>query len=174
MIYLTWRHPARQGMLYQPIRGTHGEALLGAQSSDTAVFAPTNPYTTTALCENCRRHSAVPGTTPRTRGRPDLTPEGVRPVPTLAPSPAWHTLDYPRVLDLIKTEIDRIGALIAEADDAAVRVPSCPEWTLAELVRHTGEVHRWAAAILTRLPQERIELTAQDRDLPHTWGAETT
>jgi len=95
-------------------------------------------------------------------------------VPTLAPSPAWHTLDYPRVLDLIKAETDRISALIAEADDGTVRVPSCPEWTLAELVRHAGEIHRWAAAILTRLPQERIELTEQERDFPKSWGAETT
>lgn len=94
-------------------------------------------------------------------------------MPTLAPSPAWHTLDYPRVLDLIKAEIDRIGALIAETDDGAARVPSCPEWTLAELVRHTGEIHRWATAILTRLPQQRIEPTEEELGRPGAWGAET-
>jgi hypothetical protein len=54
MIYLTWRRHVRQGMLYQPIRGTHGGALIGAESSDTAIFPPTD-HTTTALCENCRR-----------------------------------------------------------------------------------------------------------------------
>lgn len=94
-------------------------------------------------------------------------------MPTLAPSPAWHTLDYPRVIDLIKAEIDRIGALIAEADDGAVPVPSCPQWTLAELVRHVGGIHRWAAAILTRLPQERIELTEQELGVPDGWGAQS-
>jgi uncharacterized protein (TIGR03083 family) len=95
-------------------------------------------------------------------------------VPTLAPSPAWHTLDYPRVLDLIKAEVDRIGALIAETDDGTARVPSCPDWTLADLVRHAGQVHRSTAAVLTRLPQKRIELTEEELHAPDGWGAQTT
>ncbi len=28
-------------------------------------------------------------------------------------------------------------------------VPTCPEWTVADLVRHTGGVQRWAAAVVT-------------------------
>jgi uncharacterized protein (TIGR03083 family) len=31
----------------------------------------------------------------------------------------------------------------------AADVPTCPGWTVRELVGHTGGVHRWAAAILT-------------------------
>jgi uncharacterized protein (TIGR03083 family) len=29
-------------------------------------------------------------------------------------------------------------------------VPTCPGWTVRQLVEHVGEVHRWAAAIVTR------------------------
>jgi hypothetical protein len=36
MIYLTWRTGRGPGMLNQLIRGTHGFALIGAESSDTA------------------------------------------------------------------------------------------------------------------------------------------
>ena len=41
--------------------------------------------------------------------------------------------------------------LAAEATDAGLDapVPTCPEWTVAELVGHQGEVHRWAAAVVS-------------------------
>jgi uncharacterized protein (TIGR03083 family) len=39
-------------------------------------------------------------------------------------------------------------ALAAAADEAGLdaTVPTCPGWTMADLVLHTGEVHRWATA----------------------------
>ncbi|MFC5665784.1 maleylpyruvate isomerase family mycothiol-dependent enzyme [Kitasatospora misakiensis] len=43
----------------------------------------------------------------------------------------------------------REGGLLADAaarTDLATPVPTCPEWLLRDLVRHTGQVHRWAAA----------------------------
>ncbi|GAA1779461.1 maleylpyruvate isomerase family mycothiol-dependent enzyme [Streptomonospora arabica] len=36
----------------------------------------------------------------------------------------------------------------AERAGPAARVPTCPDWTVAELVAHQGMVHRWAAAVL--------------------------
>jgi uncharacterized protein (TIGR03083 family) len=51
----------------------------------------------------------------------------------------------------ISTHIDAIeehgAALGAAAGRAglAADVPSCPAWTVRELVSHTGQVHRWAA-----------------------------
>ncbi|MEV7601924.1 maleylpyruvate isomerase family mycothiol-dependent enzyme [Kitasatospora sp. NPDC089797] len=48
-------------------------------------------------------------------------------------------------LDALRRE----GALLAEAaarTDLTAPVPTCPDWQLADLVRHTGQVHRWAAA----------------------------
>ncbi len=32
--------------------------------------------------------------------------------------------------------------------DAAATVPTCPEWTVRDLVHHQGEVHRWATAVV--------------------------
>jgi len=90
-------------------------------------------------------------------------------VPTLAPSPACHALEAPRVLDLITADVARVAALSAESDPGRP-VPSCPGWTLADLVAHLGRVHRWATAIVTRLPQQRIELSAQEAGAPKDWS----
>lgn len=40
------------------------------------------------------------------------------------------------------------GELLADAAAQAgdVQVPTCPEWTVRDLVLHVGQVHRWAAA----------------------------
>ncbi|MEV8328708.1 maleylpyruvate isomerase family mycothiol-dependent enzyme [Kitasatospora sp. NPDC056731] len=43
----------------------------------------------------------------------------------------------------------REGTLLAEAaarTDLAAPVPTCPDWSLNDLLRHVGNVHRWAAA----------------------------
>jgi uncharacterized protein (TIGR03083 family) len=47
--------------------------------------------------------------------------------------------------------LDREGQLLAAAAAAAgtdAKVPTCPEWQVRDLVRHTGTVHRWAAALV--------------------------
>jgi hypothetical protein len=49
--------------------------------------------------------------------------------------------------------LQRDGVLLADAAARAgmdARVPTCPEWVVRDLVRHQGDVHRWAAANLTR------------------------
>lgn len=38
-----------------------------------------------------------------------------------------------------------LGAAAAQGDLAA-KVPTCPAWTVAKLVAHTGKVHRWATS----------------------------
>ncbi len=42
-------------------------------------------------------------------------------------------------------------------------VPSCPEWTLAKLVAHTGKVQRWATAIVERRSLEPVSPKELDR-----------
>jgi len=45
--------------------------------------------------------------------------------------------------------LEREGAALAGAAQKAgldAAVPTCPEWTVRDLVRHTGYVHRWAAS----------------------------
>ena len=47
----------------------------------------------------------------------------------------------------------REGQLLASAAAAAgpdASVPTCPDWTVRDLVRHQGGVHRWAAEIVAR------------------------
>ncbi|AQS71001.1 maleylpyruvate isomerase family mycothiol-dependent enzyme [Streptomyces pactum] len=47
--------------------------------------------------------------------------------------------------------LDREGVLLAKAAEAAGtggKVPTCPGWQVRDLLRHTGMVHRWAAAIV--------------------------
>ncbi|WP_330341521.1 maleylpyruvate isomerase family mycothiol-dependent enzyme [Streptomyces sp. NBC_00557] len=52
--------------------------------------------------------------------------------------------------DFLQT-LDREGRLLAEAAEQAgveAKVPTCPEWQVRDLLRHTGMVHRWAAAFV--------------------------
>ena len=82
-------------------------------------------------------------------------------------------------LDHYLGAIERESAALADAADRAglaARVPSCPEWTVAELVRHQGLIHRWATETVASLSQERIsrrslpDAPADDRLL--TWFRE--
>ncbi|MDT0610518.1 maleylpyruvate isomerase family mycothiol-dependent enzyme [Streptomyces lancefieldiae] len=47
--------------------------------------------------------------------------------------------------------LEREGQLLAVAAEAAgtdAKVPTCPGWQVRDLLRHTGMVHRWAAAFV--------------------------
>ncbi|MFC5633319.1 maleylpyruvate isomerase family mycothiol-dependent enzyme [Streptomyces bullii] len=64
--------------------------------------------------------------------------------------------------------LDREGrSLAAAADEAGVdaKVPTCPGWQVRDLLRHTGAVHRWAAAFVAdRHPARRPLGEAPDLD----------
>ncbi|OEJ30793.1 maleylpyruvate isomerase family mycothiol-dependent enzyme [Streptomyces subrutilus] len=50
----------------------------------------------------------------------------------------------------VKT-LEREGELLAELAERAgtdALVPTCPQWRVADLLRHTGSVHRWAAGFV--------------------------
>ncbi|MUL41411.1 maleylpyruvate isomerase family mycothiol-dependent enzyme [Streptomonospora sp. PA3] len=54
-------------------------------------------------------------------------------------------------LDDYISVIERSGAALRSAAERAgpgARVPTCPDWRVADLVAHQGMVHRWAAAHL--------------------------
>ena len=58
------------------------------------------------------------------------------------------TLEFPDLLRLIDERSTAFRAAVASAPSLDVQVPTCPEWTLFDLVQHLGEVHRsWAATI---------------------------
>ncbi len=56
----------------------------------------------------------------------------------------------------ILTESERCGAVLA-ATDPASRVPTCPDWTALDLLKHLTQVHQfWAAVIGDRLTAEAV------------------
>jgi len=72
---------------------------------------------------------------------------------------------YDRCIDLAVAEIRRMADACRGADPATP-VPTCPEWDLLRLVRHTGMVHRWASAMVQRRLQERLDRRELDLGLP--------
>jgi uncharacterized protein (TIGR03083 family) len=58
------------------------------------------------------------------------------------------TPEFPVLLQLIDERSSAFRAAVASAAGLEVQVPTCPEWTLLDLVQHLGQVHRfWAAAV---------------------------
>ncbi|KUJ37327.1 hypothetical protein ACZ90_70045 [Streptomyces albus subsp. albus] len=62
-------------------------------------------------------------------------------------SAADHRLGHDRYCAEVVAQTDRLRALLARTELSAT-VPTCPEWTVSELVRHVGGAHRWAETIV--------------------------
>lgn len=78
-------------------------------------------------------------------------------------------LDY---CDALPSIVDHLAAVASKADPETP-VPTCPGWSVADLVRHTGGIHRWARSMVATVSQERLsgknvplDLPANDSDLP--------
>jgi len=58
--------------------------------------------------------------------------------------------------EYVRTLRAHTDAVVTAAGGAAFdsRVPSCPEWTVYELLAHLGRHHRWVAANLERAPAD--------------------
>ena len=70
--------------------------------------------------------------------------------------------------------IRRDGGMLADAAERAgldAQVPTCPDWRVRDLVRHQGDVHRWAAANLVRDTDEPMSNDEADACLA-TWPDE--
>lgn len=61
-------------------------------------------------------------------------------------------MDHGDFVEAVATEGGRLAALPPEALERPV--PSCPGWSVADLVGHVGRVHRWAAAHLAEAPDK--------------------
>jgi uncharacterized protein (TIGR03083 family) len=59
-------------------------------------------------------------------------------------------------------EIEEMAALVGSAPDISAPVVTCPEWTIADLARHTGLVHRWATKIVSSRAGSRIPFPEAD------------
>ncbi len=72
-----------------------------------------------------------------------------------APAPGRTVLAIDECLEVLEDEGERLAAVAAGVRlDAPV--PGCPGWDLDALVRHTGDVHRWATTIVRERRQERL------------------
>jgi uncharacterized protein (TIGR03083 family) len=56
-------------------------------------------------------------------------------------------VDFDGRLAILRREGERLAAAASRAGFDAP-VPTCPEWTVRDLVRHVGGIHRWAATIV--------------------------
>lgn len=73
---------------------------------------------------------------------------------------AGHPLPYDTYRAAIERETLRFAEVVKGADPAGA-VPSCPDWTLADLTRHVGALQRWFCTLLTR----RVQEPPRNRDL---------
>ncbi|MFC7595617.1 maleylpyruvate isomerase N-terminal domain-containing protein [Terrabacter sp. GCM10028922] len=89
-----------------------------------------------------------------------------------------HSLATPGPLGVGLEELgDALGAastvLRANAMAAGLDapVPTCPDWTVLDLVAHQGMVHRWAASHLSGAPiEDTAALEQEGRDAPDVLG----
>jgi uncharacterized protein (TIGR03083 family) len=70
-------------------------------------------------------------------------------------SEAMGSIDHSAFCDALESEATAFAETVAGADPATP-VPTCPDWTLAELIRHLGGVHRWAAHHVATLAPRRV------------------
>ncbi|MCH0542531.1 maleylpyruvate isomerase family mycothiol-dependent enzyme [Streptomyces sp. MUM 203J] len=64
-------------------------------------------------------------------------------------------ITYERYLDHISRQVAQLRAVLASGADLAARVPTCPDWTVEQLIRHTGGALRWSGHITRTRAQER-------------------
>jgi uncharacterized protein (TIGR03083 family) len=65
-------------------------------------------------------------------------------------------MDVDQQIERIRTDGEAL-ARAAEAGPFDARVPGCPEWDVEMLLRHVGDVHRWAATIVRERPAQRLQ-----------------
>ena len=64
-------------------------------------------------------------------------------------APAYAPYDVPGYIGALRREGELLAAA-AERAGMGAAVPSCPDWAVRDLLKHTGYVHRWAAGFITR------------------------
>lgn len=94
-----------------------------------------------------------------------------------------ETLEFPLLLQLIDERSVAFRAAVMAAPGLDAPVPTCPEWTLNDLVRHLGEVHRfWAAAVEAGPADAEPDMSTsqgtqsapEEREALLAWSAEST
>ncbi|WP_225838597.1 maleylpyruvate isomerase family mycothiol-dependent enzyme [Streptomyces sp. NK08204] len=65
-------------------------------------------------------------------------------------------LAHDRYCDEIAHQVDQLRAVVTSGADLATTVPTCPDWSLEDLVRHMGGALRWVDALVRGRAQENI------------------
>ncbi|MGW3987291.1 maleylpyruvate isomerase family mycothiol-dependent enzyme [Streptomyces sp. NPDC004830] len=71
-------------------------------------------------------------------------------------------LPHERYCDEIACQVGLLRSVVTSGADLSAAVPTCPDWSLEDLVRHTGGALRWAELLVrTRaeddVPEERVQ-----------------
>lgn len=73
--------------------------------------------------------------------------------------------EHARYCAAAEAEIGAFAEVIRDADPGAP-VPTCPGWSVADLVLHLGRTHRWAHALVDRLSPDNLRHRDIDMDFP--------
>ncbi|RRQ82770.1 maleylpyruvate isomerase family mycothiol-dependent enzyme [Streptomyces griseofuscus] len=65
-------------------------------------------------------------------------------------------LAHERYCDEIALQVGQLRELITSGADLSATVPTCPEWSLEQLVRHMGGALRWSGTLVRERAQELI------------------
>ncbi|MFC4507383.1 MULTISPECIES: maleylpyruvate isomerase N-terminal domain-containing protein [Streptomyces] len=71
-------------------------------------------------------------------------------------------LAHDRYCDEIADQVGRLRTLVTSGTDLSATVPTCPDWTLEQLVRHQGGALRWVEALVRTRGQQMLP----DGDVP--------
>ena len=92
-----------------------------------------------------------------------------------------RNLEFPDLLRLIDERATAFRTAIASAPSLDVQVPSCPEWTLSDLVQHLGDGRRRWATVVAAGPDadppaksKGAHAATLDREALLAWLAATT
>ncbi|WP_310728555.1 maleylpyruvate isomerase family mycothiol-dependent enzyme [Streptomyces sp. N2A] len=75
-----------------------------------------------------------------------------------------QTPAFEDLLALVQDRSDALRSSVAGSLDLDVRVPSCPDWSLRDLVEHLTQVHRFWAAAVEAGPSEKPPTVAPADD----------
>ncbi|MFE1026524.1 maleylpyruvate isomerase family mycothiol-dependent enzyme [Streptomyces sp. NPDC058818] len=65
---------------------------------------------------------------------------------------------HDRYCDEIAHQVGRVGTVLSSGADLSATVPTCPDWTLEDLVRHVGRALRWTELIVRTRAEEDVPL----------------
>ncbi|WP_105973722.1 maleylpyruvate isomerase family mycothiol-dependent enzyme [Streptomyces geranii] len=67
------------------------------------------------------------------------------------------TLPHSRYCDEIAHQVGQLRGVLTSGVELSATVPTCPDWTFEQLVRHTGGALRWVDALVRTRAEEEID-----------------